>query len=175
MTEEQKKLVEENHNLIYSCLRRNGWQVEEYYDVAAIALCNAAMNYNSEHGSPFVTYAWSCMMYAVFKEIDKANCDKRIPSDKLSSINRVMYNNEHGEQVEFLEIVRSNDDLENDSILRASVDEFLNNEKMTDRDREICKLLIMGYEHTEIAKMYGCSRSNISMIKMKFKRYLEGD
>lgn len=175
MTDEQRKLVEDNHNLIYSCLRKNGWWVEEYYDVAAIALCNAAMNYNPDHETDFPIYAYSCMMHAVFKVIDRTNRLKRIPPNMITSYNKEMYDNEHGEIVEYLESFHSTDNVENDSILRVSVDEFMNSDKLSDRDRDICKLFILGYNHTEIAKMYGCSRQNVSMIKMKFKRYLEGD
>lgn len=45
MTDEQKQLVEQNHNLIYFYLYRHNLSIEEYYDVAAIGLCKAAITF----------------------------------------------------------------------------------------------------------------------------------
>ena len=47
MTREAQRLVENNHNLIYKFLRNHNLE-DDWYDVAAIGLCKAANNYNSD-------------------------------------------------------------------------------------------------------------------------------
>ena len=58
LSTEQRKLVEENHNLIYAVIHRLNLSVEDYYDIAAIGLCKAAIKYDSERGM-FSTFAFS--------------------------------------------------------------------------------------------------------------------
>ena len=48
MTEEQRKLVEDNHNLIYSFLQKYHLTIDEYYGLAAIGLCKAGKTYNGQ-------------------------------------------------------------------------------------------------------------------------------
>ena len=52
MDEHQKSLVTENHNLIYSFLKKYNLDVDEYYDLAAIGLCNACINYDASYKVP---------------------------------------------------------------------------------------------------------------------------
>lgn len=47
LNDEQKKLVEENHNLIYWYCHKNNLSVDEYYDMLAIELCKAVQTYDS--------------------------------------------------------------------------------------------------------------------------------
>lgn len=51
LSDEQVKLVEENHNLIYSFLSSNNFLADDYYDLAAIALCETALHYDPSKGS----------------------------------------------------------------------------------------------------------------------------
>lgn len=61
LTEEQRGLVEDNHNLIYHVLKQNGLSIDEYYDVAAIGLCKAAATF-VDGKSKFSTYACTCIL-----------------------------------------------------------------------------------------------------------------
>lgn len=45
ITEAEKKLVEQNHNLIYAFLQKYHLTIEDYYGLAAIGLCKAAMTF----------------------------------------------------------------------------------------------------------------------------------
>lgn len=60
LNKEQQKLVETNHNLIYSFAKSNNIDVEEFYDVLAIGLCKAALVYDENKGM-FSTLAYKCM------------------------------------------------------------------------------------------------------------------
>lgn len=68
LTEKQAKMVEDNHNLIYTFLYKNGLdnnEIEDWYGVAAIALCKAAATYDENIGTPFSSYAFKVMTNAV--------------------------------------------------------------------------------------------------------------
>lgn len=82
MSDEQRKLVEDNHHLIYFFLRKYNLPIDEWYDMAAIGLCKAAKSYNEEL-SKFATYACKCMFTTVFCERRKEKSLKAIPACKL--------------------------------------------------------------------------------------------
>ena len=46
LTEEQKRMVEENHNLIYWYCHKYNLDIEEYYGLFAIELCRAVQLYD---------------------------------------------------------------------------------------------------------------------------------
>lgn len=73
LTEEQKQLVADNHNLIYSIINQYKLSYntpEDYYGAAAVGLCNAALHYDSSKNIKFSTYAYVCMSREIQKEKD---------------------------------------------------------------------------------------------------------
>ena len=54
MTDYQKQLVTDNHNLIYRFLQKEKLNMEDWYDLAAIGMCKAAKTFN-EGTSKFST------------------------------------------------------------------------------------------------------------------------
>lgn len=63
LNNEQRKLVEENHNLIYSFLNNQALSINEWYDICAIGLCKAALTFNGT--TKFSTFAYKCMLNSV--------------------------------------------------------------------------------------------------------------
>lgn len=59
LTDEERELVTNNHNLIYSYLNKFHLS-DDYYDLCAIGLCRAAHFYKPENGK-FSVYAFVCM------------------------------------------------------------------------------------------------------------------
>lgn len=76
-TDEYQKLIQDNHNLIYHFLRKYGLEDNEFYDLAAIALCNAAATYRPEAGVTFAHYALTCMLNAWHSEYRELTCQCR--------------------------------------------------------------------------------------------------
>lgn len=50
MTERQRRFAAKNHNLIYRYLHEKGWEVSEYYDIAAFGYLRAVRRYLTEPG-----------------------------------------------------------------------------------------------------------------------------
>lgn len=60
----QQKLVEENHNLIFTFLKEHNLgldDTEDWYGTAAIGLCSAAVLYTTNREETFSSIAYQCM------------------------------------------------------------------------------------------------------------------
>lgn len=66
LTDEERDLVTNNHNLIYSYLNKYNLS-DDYYDLCAIGLCRAAHFYEPERGK-FSSFAFLCMSNAIMQE-----------------------------------------------------------------------------------------------------------
>jgi RNA polymerase sigma factor (sigma-70 family) len=168
MTDKQKKMVEENHNLIYAFLQKYHLPVEEWYGMAAIGLCRAAMTFK-ENVSSFSTYAYRCMFTAVMQEKRKETHAKTIPNHMIFYYQTEL-NDSDGNTACFMDFIPSIDDVEGDTIAKVIFEEF--NEILKPRDKAVFQMLQDGYTQREIGSMVGCSQTQVSRIKKKFTRYL---
>ena len=168
ITEEQRKLVEDNHNLIYSFLQKYHLTIDEYYGLAAIGLCKAGKTYNGEK-SNFSTYAYKCMFTAVMCELRKNKQAKTIPKYQIVYCQAELENNE-GNTTSFINYVPSKENVEDSVLSEVIFDEYVN--KLKDRDKKIFSLFREGYKQKEIGKMLGCSQAQVSRVKKKLCEYL---
>lgn len=67
LNDEQRKLVADNHNLIYQYLIDNNLPQDEYYDIVAIGLCKAALKYDTSKGA-FSTYVYKTVRNIINNE-----------------------------------------------------------------------------------------------------------
>lgn len=72
LTEEQRKLAADNAGLIGYCLQHYGLS-DDYYGVAAIALCTATVTYKPGKRSKFSTWAVICICGAISNELRRCN------------------------------------------------------------------------------------------------------
>ena len=70
MTAEQKKLVEDNHWLIYAACKRYNIPVSDWYDVFALKLCEVASRYKKDTRD-FAKYVTGAFRYAYYDELEK--------------------------------------------------------------------------------------------------------
>lgn len=80
MTPEQKKLVEDNHWRIYYFCKRFHVPCNDWYDVFAMALCNAAVCFKGDVNC-FGVYAHVSLKNAFFQEKKKRNKHKYVNLD----------------------------------------------------------------------------------------------
>lgn len=169
MTPEQKRLAESNHNLIYAFLKRYGLSIEDYYDLAAIGLCRAAINFKDGMSS-FSTYAYRCMFTTVMMDKRKERQPSSIPEYKLFYY-QSEFDVSNGEgEISFIDTVPSKESTENEALANAIFQDFM--DTLKPRDKVVFQMLMDGRKQVEISKALGTSRSLTTKIMKKLKIYL---
>ena len=162
----QRKMVEENHNLIYSFINSRNLSVEDWYDVFAISLCKAAKTY-SDSDTKFSTYAYCVMLNDLRCEIRNSLSSRRkINSETLSYDNEIKCDD--AESVFAYFIPDMSLDIELEAIINMSYEKCLS--KLNDRQLLIAKLLRYGYKTKEICNIVGCSHQTVFNVKKYIKR-----
>lgn len=140
LTEEQAKIVEENHNLIYWYAHLTGISLEEYYDLLAIELCYTVMKWELDKGS-LANYFKIRAHGAIYKEYLKTQAKKR--RFETVSLDEGML------------VCGTAESIEN----------RLDMEKLFDsKFGRLIQLKQDGYSQTEIAKKLGVSQTAISQM-----------
>lgn len=152
LTDEQKKLVEENHSLIYWYAHKSKLDLDKWYGLLAIELCKAVMKYDSNRGE-LSTYFKLRADHLVMKEFKKETALKRNDYNEVSL--DALY------------------DLEE---LAVSGDVFLESELMKYDEHGILKLKLLGHTQQEIADKLNVTQPYISKWLNSFKeRYYGND
>lgn len=157
LNEAQKKLVEENHNLIYKYLNSRKLSldsIEDWYGTAAIGLCKAALIFDPSRGTKFSTLAYICMDNDIRRIMrdSRKNVTVAISLDEdLSDTQGLRLADAIPDPYDFCQSVYLND----------AVSLAVN--KLNDRDRQFINLIINeGMTHAEIARQFGVSRTLVS-------------
>lgn len=146
LTEEQAKVVEENHNLIYWYAKMKNLDLQEWYDLLAIELCNTVMEYNSEIGKLSTFYKKKCdtMVNHVFMKSKTKKRDFKVSHFDDEVLSTPCYTNL--EDVSFLD------------------------KEFNRKHGEILKLKYEGYSHKEICEMLGVG---LRLVRTTLKRFKE--
>ena len=169
LTEEQKKLVEENHSLIYWFAKKYHIPIEDYYDVLAQGLCMAAYHYDPSKCS-FSTYAYLCMNTEMHVEYRKTLRKSEIPQGNI-------FHYENAWQLS--DLIPTNEKTENKVIDKISYENLtsLLNDILNDKDKEVLNYILNGLTMREIAKIEGTSHQAIhnrmKKIRDKVKKSYE--
>lgn len=168
LNREQQKLVEENHNLIYQYLIDKQLPQDEYYDIAAIGLCKAAMNYSVDAGYTFATYVYKSITNTIKNEAIKV---KRHTVQAYSANNECMIGDDGDE---FINLFADNNvDVEGKISAINHFEWFM--EYMSNRQLQICIGKLYNMTDAEIGKLFGVSHSSISqMWRVIKKAYASG-
>lgn len=149
LTEIQQKLVEDNHKLIYWIISIYKLDVEEFYDILAIELCNTIMKYDESKGS-LSNYFKSRCTNVLLKEYNKTKLRKNT-NNGVCSI-----------------------DLRYDIADTFSVEDKVELESMFDGENgNILRLKADGYTQQEIADIVGVTQSYVSKIIRKERQKYE--
>lgn len=183
LTDKQRKLVSENHNLIYSILKDRGLPAlrtdeifgEDWYGLAAIGLCKAAAIYDEKKGYAFSTIAYRCMDHEIGHALRAHNAQKSIPAEALISYDAKGYDLKSNDTKfkirdnkwgSFLEIFPDACNIQDDAIEKLTFNQVM--ESMNERERYVINGLIFGMKQADIAKKTGMSPAYISKTKRKF-------
>ncbi len=173
MTEEQRKIAEQNHNLIYDFLYKNELNIEEYYDIAAIGLCKAAMNYNSKRGR-FSTLAFKCMKNEVNHHISYINRKKRIPPSHIYSYD-ILLNTDEDKYNSYIDIIFDGD-FDTYEIVEKNISYANFSKELNDREKFIIKCFESGLTQREIGIKLNISQQavyqRIKKIRDKWNKFI---
>lgn len=142
--EEIKKMVEENHNLIYSYCYKNNLSIDDYYGVLAETLCRVCEKFNKDRGS------LSTFIYKSFDNVIK-NERRKVLSAKRNSV--VL-------DIDDFTNIKADFNVERKCLFNELLEKFGNN---------IVKLYIQGYTQKEIAEMLDLNVMQVSRSLAKFR------
>lgn len=159
LTEEQRKIVEDNHNLIYKYCNRNNLDIDEWYGDLAIVLCEAVKLYDKNKGclSTYVYNAFKNRVINIYRDNTR-----KLKGYKLLSYNNIIRNEDN---INNIELENKISKTEND------IDSFIL--KNVVRENKIGMLVVYGYKHREISKILNLSNSQLIRKIKKFKRQLK--
>ena len=167
LDEQQKKLVEKNHNLIYHTLNKYKLNQEEYYDILAIGLCKAAIAFDPKR-SKFSTFAVQ-VMYNEFLQHDRIeNAKKRKENKNTLSLNfRIKDPKNESRTCEFGDLLTDGREPFME-VIHMYLPDIL-----TKRELLACQLSYDGYSQTQIGEKLGVSQSHASRLLKKARIKLE--
>lgn len=174
LSEIEKHLAEENHDLVYSFLHRHEYSIEEFYNIAIFGLLKGIQNYcRRKDLQEKYQLAFICEQYmrAEIKDYFRTqNRQKRKPTEIIISLDanyveeENLYNCTGGKSAE-------------DEIMET--EELLNLlENFTESQRNILKLKLEGYDNKEIYIELGIKPSTfykeINRIKVQLENWKGG-
>ena len=166
LTPAQQKLVEDNHNLIYSFLNSQHLPHIDYYDIAAIGLCKAAIHYDQSRSkqTTFSTYAYRVMR----NEIGQQWRRKQKSVKASCSLNEPISGTEGETALE--DILVDPRDHTLDAINLESIVTILKD--YDNRYPTILYMTCQGYTQKEIGLRFGLKQTSISRLIKKMKEVI---
>lgn len=145
LNDHEKKFAEENHGLVYSYLRRNGYSIEEYYDIVVFGYLKAVQLYHRKEDLKkysFAQVSWLSMKSEISNHFTIEKALKRKPAEAIVSLDAEyadgenLYNTVGGKSF----VINILDD---DFVERA-----LNH--LSDSQRKMTRLKMDGYNNKEV-------------------------
>lgn len=164
LTPEQAKLVEDNHNLIYHVLLKYHWDIDKYYGIAAIGLCNAAKMFDPTKGIKFSTYACIAIKNQVLYDKRK----RQLPID--FSLDERFYINDKGDNASKGDLIEDSTNLIDDVIFELALKETLG--KLDEKHRRTLELKMQGVDQTTIGEMEGITQGSVSRRLKRIKEMI---
>lgn len=171
LTADQSKLVQDNHNLIYSFAHKYHLDLDEWYDVLALGLCKAALQYDSER-SAFSTYAYCCMRAGYLQEVRKSQAVSRFSESEIVSYNQLI--DIPDGCAELISVIK---DLRSEGFTSAveyKLDAISAYESLSDRDKLIVELRIgQGMKQKDVAEAVRVKQPTVAKIVKKFRESIK--
>ena len=151
LNDEQKRLVEENHDLIYWYANYRHLDLEEWYDLLAIELCMTVIRYDASKSS--------------LSNYFKVRCDNRVNKEYTKQMT----------QKRRVEELVSYDELYDVGVNEDETFELITKELDDIDELGILRMKAHGYTQLEIANKLGVTQSYISRKLKELKdEYLKG-
>lgn len=170
LTVEEKKMVEDNHNLIYWFCKKNKLNEDDWYDIMAIALIKAAKSYKTNK-TKFSTYATTIMHNEMVRELEYR---ERHWLDTLSLDHE--YEGQDGESFTLKKYSGYQDGFEDEIVSGQYVDEllcFFDKNVSSEKYGKAIRFLIDGDNISVSAKKIGVSHQALNQeLKQLYEKYI---
>lgn len=173
LSETQKRLAEDNHNLIYTYIYNKKLDIDEWYDILAIGFCKAVATYDPNKGYSLSTYAYRCMDNSYKHELRMRFAGFRVPESMIISTETPVASPiaDLSEITTVLGMLSSEDDVEGEAVMNDLVERFY--DICTETEKKIFSKMLIGDRLNDIVKSVGCSHTTVSNTKKKFSKYIQ--
>lgn len=165
MSDIERKFAEENHNLVYSFLHSNKYNIEDFYSIAVMGYLKAVQAYIKD-GNIKGNYSFSCIawlyMKSEIKDYFKAESRQKRTTENIISLDAVA--DEDGKQFEIIGIGT----IEQDQIDDEFITEIFMN--LSDVQKAILQMRIAGYSNTDICRIKKIALSSFYAEMKKIKK-----
>lgn len=166
LTDTQRQIAEDSHNLIYSFLWQNHLDVDEWYGIIAIGYLKAVLQWDPDRGK-LSTFAFLTMKNSYLQEINRRNRLKR--KESCISIHSPICD---GANIEIGDLLPDPYDLADQCASRVDLEAAL--KKLTSDQRRILSMALDGVYQSDIAIVMGISQPAISRTLKKTVRQVTG-
>lgn len=176
LNNEQKNIVEANHNLIYKFAQNYHLDLEQYYDVLAIGLCKAALYYKGDTEFQFSTYAFKVMKNEYLNAYRSQFGCKRNEGDRhLISYNERKFSNGADGECETLDFLGTSDEDMIDDVLTSVIKDDLLKRFTKKNHKQMVWLLLNGHSQLEVAKIMDVSHTMVYHIRKKLQNICKNE
>ena len=171
LTDFERKFSTENHNLVYDFLHKNGYSLENYYDVAVFGYLKAVQIYNrredlrNKYAFPFISQQY--MRSEIGNHFRMEDAKKRKPFGIMVSLDA-----EYSEKENLYNCISvvSGKSPESEILETERLAEFLN--ALSDTQRKIAELKVDGYSSKEIYSVLEIKPSTYYVEVNRIKKVL---
>ena len=171
LSPEQQQLVVDNHNLIYWFAYKHHLNLDEFYDILAIALCQAALNFDSSQGFAFSTYVNTAMLNSVRIYEREKHLGRVIPEGLIVSLNEPISEDDKTTGAELLSLIPDPTMPRDHIVDYISLCEFLKN--LSEQEKQLVKALLANKKEVAIAMETGVSQPSINRAKKRLRKKWE--
>lgn len=167
LTNEQRELVEKNHNLIYGFASKKNLNIDDCYDILAIGLCCAAKIFDESKGK-FSTVAYQCMQNELIKNWRYSQGKTKIPNNMILSYDASRVSEDFMENGSYVDVFVDNHDIDEILIAKAFKNTLFN--LLNEKDRQIAEFVIQGMIYDEIATKLNCSKQMVGYRVQRIRK-----
>lgn len=168
LTEEQRQLAAENHNLIYTFAKQNHADLEEVYGDLAIGLCKAAGAYGKMMGLKFSTFAFACMKIEYMKYQRARYASSQIPESYIISYDgMIAADNSGSEEFSLSLVIPGSEDVEYD-ISEDLVENFI--KTLTPSEKTVIYVKLQKYPDRVAGDYLHVSHQYINALKHRIRK-----
>ena len=171
LTDFERKFTTENHNLVYDFLHKNGYSLENYYDVAIFGFLKAVQIYNrredlrNKYAFPFISQQY--MRSEIGNHFRMKDAKKRKPFGIMVSLDA-----EYSETENLYNCIGvvGGKSPESEIVETERLAEFLS--ALSDTQRKIAQMKLNGYSSKEIYLSLEIRRSTYYVEMQRIKKVL---